>query len=59
MSTAFSNLDRKEIQEEVYPCKYDPVKLIDLLDSLDDDAIRNLTPQYANNIQIKTIETIF
>jgi len=41
VSTAFNNLDRNEIKEEIYVNpKVDPLKLIELLDSLDDDAVK-------------------
>ena len=44
MSTAFSNLDREEIKEEVYyNPEVNPVKLIEYLDGLDDDVIKNMT----------------
>lgn len=43
VSTAFNNLDRNEIKEEIYVNpKVDPLKLIELLDSLDDDAVKNI-----------------
>ncbi len=48
MSTAFSNLDREEIKEEVYyNPELNPVKLIEYLDGLDDDVIKNMTQKYS------------
>jgi fatty acyl-CoA reductase len=46
VSTAFSNLDREEIKEEVY-CnpKVNPVELIENLDGLDDNTLKNMTPE--------------
>jgi hypothetical protein len=48
VSTAFSNLDREEIKEEVYyNPELNPVKLIEYLDGLDDDVIKNMTQKYS------------
>ncbi|EFX70381.1 hypothetical protein DAPPUDRAFT_61438 [Daphnia pulex] len=50
VSTAFNNLDRDEIKEEIYVNpKVDPLKLIELLDSLDDDAVKNIEAQLIGN----------
>ena len=46
MSTAFSNLDREEIKEEVYDNpEVNPVTLIEYLAGLDDDTLKNMTPE--------------
>ena len=47
VSTAFNNLDRHEIKEEIYVNpKVDPFKLIELIDSLDDGAVKDIEAQY-------------
>ncbi len=46
LSTAFNNLDREEIKEEVYyNPKVNPVKLIEFLDGLDDETLKIITPE--------------
>jgi fatty acyl-CoA reductase len=46
VSTAFNNLDQEEIKEEIYAnSKFDPLKLIELLDRLDDVAVKNIEAQ--------------
>ncbi len=43
VSTAYNKFDGEEVKEEIHPCKFDVGKLINQLDSLDDDAIKILT----------------
>jgi fatty acyl-CoA reductase len=46
VSTAFNNLDREKIKEEVYyNPKVNPVKLIEFLDGLDDETLKVMTPE--------------
>jgi fatty acyl-CoA reductase len=46
VSTAFNNLDREKIKEEVYyNPKVNPVKLIEYLDGLGDETLKNMTPE--------------
>ncbi|XP_046464442.1 putative fatty acyl-CoA reductase CG5065 [Daphnia pulex] len=46
VSTAFNNLDREKIKEEVYfNPKVNPVKLIEFLDGLDDETLKIMTPE--------------
>jgi len=46
VSTAFRNLDREKIKEEVYyNPKVNPVKLIEFLDGLDDETLKIMTPE--------------
>ncbi len=45
VSTAFNNLDREEMREEVYHSKVDPVKLIELLDCLEDSVVKNIATE--------------
>lgn len=45
VSTAFNNLDREEMREEVYHSKTDPVKLIELLDCLEDNVVKNIAKE--------------
>lgn len=49
VSTAFNNLDREEMKEQVYHSKVDPVKLIQLLDCLDDNVVKKIAPQLLGN----------
>lgn len=46
VSTAFNNLDREEMREEVYPSTVDPCKLIELIDCLDEKVVKNITQEY-------------
>jgi fatty acyl-CoA reductase len=46
VSTAFNNLDREKIKEEVYyNPNVNPVKLIEYLDGLGDETLKNMTPE--------------
>ena len=45
VSTAFNNLDRKEIDEVVYPTQMNPSRLIDFLQELKPELTKNITPQ--------------
>lgn len=45
VSTAFNNLDRDEMKEVVYHSHVDPVKLIELLDCLDDKVVKNIAAE--------------
>lgn len=49
VSTAFNNLDQAEMKEEVYPLKVDPVKIMELLDCLDNETLKNVTSQYVTH----------
>lgn len=46
VSTAFNNLHREEMREEVYHSKVDPVKLVELVDCLDDEVVKNISNEY-------------
>lgn len=46
VSTAFNNLDREELDEVIYPATIDPIKLIELIDCLDDGLVRAITKEY-------------
>ncbi len=46
VSTAFNNLDREELDEVIYPATVDPIKLIELIDCLDDGLVRAITKEY-------------
>ncbi|KAI9564153.1 hypothetical protein GHT06_007891 [Daphnia sinensis] len=45
VSTAFNNLDREELDEVIYPAPIDPIKLIELIDCLDDGLVRAITKE--------------
>lgn len=45
VSTAFNNLDREELDEVIYPAPIDTVKLIELIDCLDDALVRAITKE--------------
>ncbi|XP_057371715.1 putative fatty acyl-CoA reductase CG5065 [Daphnia carinata] len=49
VSTAFNNLDREEMKEQVYRSQVDPVKLIQLLDCLDDNVVKKIAPELIGN----------
>jgi len=49
VSTAFNNLDQDEIREEIYNGTTDPQILIDMIDGLDEELIRNITTQLVGN----------
>lgn len=46
VSTAFNNLDKDELAEEIYPASLDPEKLMDFVDSMDDQLLASITKQY-------------
>jgi len=47
VSTAFNNLDREELDEVIYSSNtIDTVKLIELIDCLDDGTVRAITKEY-------------
>ena len=45
MSTVYNNLDKNEIEEEIYPAVLDPHKLMDLIDCMDDTVLKSITKQ--------------
>nr|CAD7590335.1 unnamed protein product [Timema genevievae] len=45
LSTAFCHCDELELEEKVYPSPADPHDVIKLVQWLDDDTLRNLTPR--------------
>ncbi len=45
------------MREEVYHSKLDPVKLIELLDCLDDNVVKNIATEYALNLENHYEET--
>ena len=45
VSTAFHNLDKEELDEEIYPASLDPEKLRDFMDSVDDQLLASITKQ--------------
>ena len=45
MSTVFNNLDKNEIDEEIYPAVLDPHKLMDLIDCMNDKLLESITKQ--------------
>lgn len=44
MSTAFSNCNRKHIDEVFYPPYMDPYQLMKLVEELSDDVVDRITP---------------
>ena len=48
VSTAFNNLDREELDEVIYKSSIDTVKLIELIDCLDDGLVRAITKELVN-----------
>ena len=45
----FNNLDKAEIEEVVYPASLDPHKLIEFVDTMDDELLTSITKQYLYN----------
>ena len=45
VSTAFSNIDREEVDEVIYPSKMDPIKLSEFIDEADETLIKNITKE--------------
>lgn len=45
VSTAYCNCDREEVNEVIYPPPYDPEKIIQCTEWMDDDLIEALTPK--------------
>lgn len=42
VSTAFNNMHKPEIEEVIYPVDVDPVKLVDVVDSMDKQLLEKL-----------------
>ena len=42
----YNNLDKKEIEEIIYPATLDPEKLLDVVDCMDDALLASITKQY-------------
>lgn len=49
VSTVFNNLDKNEIEEEIYPAVLDPHKLMDLIDCMNDKLLESITKQLVGN----------
>ncbi|UYV79094.1 hypothetical protein LAZ67_17001112 [Cordylochernes scorpioides] len=49
LSTAYSNCDRREIDEVVYPSPVPPQKVIEAVDWLDDETLTSITPHLIKN----------
>lgn len=49
VSTAFSNVDREEVDEIIYPSKMDPVKLSEFIDEADEALIKSITKDLVGN----------
>ena len=43
MSTAYANCDKEEIAEIIYPPPADPKKLMECVDWMDEDLLKNIT----------------
>lgn len=43
VSTAYIHLEQKEKPEVLYPSKYDPQKMMDFIDSIDDQLVVDIT----------------
>ena len=55
VSTAFNNLDKEEMKEEVYPSSnVDPGKLVEFIDCLDEKVVKNITSEYVAEYSILT-----
>ena len=49
VSTAYCNCDRAEVNEVIYPPPYDPEKIIECMEWMDDDLIDTITPKLIGN----------
>lgn len=49
VSTTYNNLEKEDIDEEIYPTSLDPQKLLDLVDCMDDKLLASITKQYKFN----------
>ncbi|XP_034234856.1 putative fatty acyl-CoA reductase CG5065 [Thrips palmi] len=49
VSTAYCNCDREEVAEVIYPPPYDPEKIIQSMEWMDDDLIEAITPRLIGN----------
>jgi fatty acyl-CoA reductase len=45
VSTTYNNLEKEDIDEEIYPTSLDPQKLLDLIDCMDDKLLASITNQ--------------
>ncbi|XP_046651701.1 putative fatty acyl-CoA reductase CG5065 isoform X2 [Daphnia pulicaria] len=45
VSTTYNNLEKEDIDEEIYPTSLDPQKLLDLVDCMDDKLLASITKQ--------------
>lgn len=45
MSTAYSNSDKRDVDEQVYKPPHDPMSIINIVDNISDDAAELLWPQ--------------
>lgn len=48
VSTVYNNLDKEEIEEIVYPATFDPEKLTEIVDCMNDQLLASITKQYVN-----------
>lgn len=46
VSTAYCNCDREEVREIIYSPPYDPQKIIETMDWMDDGLVDTLTPRW-------------
>ncbi|XP_063218990.1 putative fatty acyl-CoA reductase CG5065 [Bacillus rossius redtenbacheri] len=49
VSTAYCNCDREEVNEVIYAPPYDPEKIIQCMEWMDDDLVQALTPKLIGN----------
>lgn len=49
VSTAYCNCDREEVKEVIYPPPYDPEKIINCMEWMDNELIQALTPKLIGN----------
>lgn len=47
VSTAFNNLSRERIEEEIYPGDIDPITLVNFINNVDEELIESITKQYS------------
>ena len=55
VSSAYANANRSSAEEVLYPAPYDADKVIDLVSSLNDSALEEITPTYVILVFVYTV----
>ncbi|RXG56245.1 Fatty acyl-CoA reductase 2 [Armadillidium vulgare] len=52
VSTAFTNCNREDVREEIYPVNLEPYRLLSLSDWVDEDVLETISPRGKNDFKI-------